>query len=236
MRVELPRRPHRPDIVLLMAALIATWFAVKRALAETPAPTAPHTTSLIVFASHRMPEGEWTALFAALRRGATNEAAETPALRGEFEILRGETLPRGLQLDLPIVVFLHGDCTLLPRPLYIQADTLGWVLRSNGRIEPFIHVNCTGLVNMLGPMSQAMSPNRRYMVMAEAMTRVILHEWIHIATQSPSHTKQGVEKRQFGVRDLLADDDVQRYRAARERRKKTSQSAPRSSPVGNGFE
>jgi hypothetical protein len=218
----------------MIVALIATWFTVERALAESPAPTTAHTTSLIVFANRRMPEAEWTDLFTALRRDAANEAAENPALRGAFEILRGDTLPRGLHLDVPIVVFLHGDCTLLPQPLYIQADTLGWVLRFNGHIEPFIHVNCTGLVNMLGPMARSMSPNRRNMVMAEAMTRVILHEWIHIATQSPSHTKQGVEKRQFNVRDLLADD-AQRPRAARERRKKAGQSAPSSSAVGNGF-
>jgi hypothetical protein len=43
--------------------------------------------------------------------------------------------------------------------------------------------------------------------MAEAMARVIMHEWIHIATQSARHGHRGVSKSIFSVRDLLVDDD-----------------------------
>jgi hypothetical protein len=215
MRVELPSRPLRSDIVLLIIALIATGLGVERAPAETPAATTPQVTTLIVFASHRMPEDEWAALFATLRTGAANAAHEYPVLRGGLEILRGDKIEKGLRVEIPIVVSLHGDCTLRPRPLYVQAGRLGWVLRFNGHIEPSIHVECSGLVNMLAPIALAMTVKRRNTVMAEAMTRVILHEWIHIATQSASHAARGVEKPAFGVRDLLADDDEIRPRRAR---------------------
>jgi len=42
--------------------------------------------------------------------------------------------------------------------------------------------------------------------MAEAMARVILHEWVHIATQSAHHGSHGVTQSVFGLQDLLADD------------------------------
>ena len=206
MRVEFPRRPHRPDAFLLMIVLFAAWFNVERVLAETPAAAGPHTTTMIVFAERIMPEGEWTALMDSLRRGAASAAEETPQLRGGFEVLRGEMIPRGLHVDVPISIYLHGDCRLVPRPFTIARGTLGWVMRVNGRIEPFVHVDCTRLVEMLSPMALGMTQNRRNTVMGEAITRVILHEWIHIATQNAKHARRGVEKSEFGVMDLLADD------------------------------
>ena len=208
MRVEHLSRPLRPDVVLLIIALFATGSAVQRVLAEAPTAKMPHTTTLIVFAKHEMPEGEWMALLAAMHHGVTETAKQAPALRGPVEILRGDEVPRGLHVDEPIPVYLHGDCRLLPRPRYIQAGRLGWVIRVHGHIEPFIHVDCTQLVDMLGPIALQMTTNRRNTVMGEAITRVVMHEWIHIATQSPEHATEGVEKPQFGVTDLLADDDA----------------------------
>ena len=41
--------------------------------------------------------------------------------------------------------------------------------------------------------------------MAEAIARVIAHEWIHIATQKAGHEKSGVMESQFQVSDLLTE-------------------------------
>jgi hypothetical protein len=206
MRVEHSSRPLRPDFILLMIALIATGSAVERAVAETRAAPKPHTTTLIVFAKHEMPEGEWAALLGSIRRDTAEMAKETPAVRGPVEVLRGDAVEKGLHVDEPIPVYLHGDCRLFPRPRYIQAGRLGWVMRVHGHIEPFIHVDCTQLVDMLGPIALEMTMNRRNTVMGEAITRVVLHEWIHIATQNPKHAEEGVEKPAFSVTDLLADE------------------------------
>jgi hypothetical protein len=74
---------------------------------------------------------------------------------------------------------------------------------------------------MLSPMALSMTQNRRNTVMGEAIARVILHEWIHIATQNPKHASRGVEKSGFGVMDLLADDaEMQQLRTVRERKRK----------------
>jgi hypothetical protein len=204
-----------------MVTLIAALFGVARALAETPAAGGPHTTTMIVFAQRSMPEGEWTALMDSLRRSEASTAQEMPELRGGFEVLRGEMIPRGLQVDVPISIYLRGDCRLVPQPFTIAEGALGWVLRVHGRIAPFVYVDCTRLVQMLSPMALSMTQNRRNTVMGEAIARVILHEWIHIATQSSKHASRGVEKSGFGVMDLLADDaEMQQLRTARERKRK----------------
>jgi hypothetical protein len=203
--------------LLLSFAIVA---AAQRGRAETQLPTAQHTTTLVVFADRHIPEGEWEDLLSAIRVGAAEiakgasafdspdktKSAGASALRAGLTVVRGDTMPAGQRIDEPVVVHLHGDCKLLPRPLYVRADRLGWVKDRHGHIEPFIHVECTQLVNMLGPMALGMDQPRRDMVMAEAITRVILHEWIHVATQNPGHAERGVAQAHFGVEDLLADD------------------------------
>jgi hypothetical protein len=70
---------------------------------------------------------------------------------------------------------------------------------------------------MLGPLALGMDRSHLDNVMAEAIARVILHEWIHIATQSASHGANGITKPQFVVRDLLAGDAEGRIRLFRKR-------------------
>jgi hypothetical protein len=199
----------------ILISLLPGWFYCGKAHAET-APSTLHTT-LIVFADHRIPDEEWTDLFAALRRAQAEIAAATPAVAGEMEIVRGDQMRPGLRVNAVISVFLHGDCTLMPGPRFVVQGALGWVPRSKGFIEPFVNVNCTRLVDMLGPLALGMDRSRRDIVMAEAMARVILHEWIHIATQSAHHGSHGVTQSQFGLRDLLADDSDVWLRLGRKR-------------------
>jgi hypothetical protein len=207
MRVELPRRPLRPVTFLIIVAFCLVFVTCGRVPAEAPALTAPHTT-LVIFADHRMAEDEWTALFSALHRGLTG-AEDGSRLAADAELIRGNTsAPVPLRKDA-IVVYLQGDCTLVPPPLYAGREfegALGWVKRVNGRIEPYVHVDCKLLVQMLGRLGMHLSRDRRNAVMGEAMARVIVHEWIHISTQSAAHASEGISQAQFTMADLLADD------------------------------
>jgi len=169
-------------------------------------------TTLVIFSEHKMPDERWADLANALRRAQAKLVSETPAITGEIVVVRGDELKPGLDVASVITVFLRGDCTLEPRPRLVVQGALGWVPRSKGIIEPFVNVNCTRLVDMLGPMALGMNRSRRDTVMAEAMARVILHEWVHIATQSAHHTSHGVSQSEFSVRDLLADDAEARSR------------------------
>ena len=178
------------------------------ATANAQSPQAPNPrTTVVVFADRPMPQGQWTALFSALQTGQANGGVETEALGGSAEFTRGDAAEPGLSVETPIVVFLHGNCDLAPLVRRTAFGVpLGWVHQLHGQIEPFAHVDCTHIGQVLGPQALGLNRDQRTSIMAAAIARVILHEWIHIATQCSAHAEQGIEKAQFGVADLMAGD------------------------------
>jgi len=167
--------------------------------------TSSARSAVVVFADRPMQDRQWNALFAALRTSKMTAEAETGAIGGDIEFIRGDKLQLGMQVKTAIVVYLHGDCILEPlsrRTAY--GVPLGWVLKVHGRIEPFVHVDCTRIGGVLGPQGRGLDADERNGVMAGAIARVIAHEWIHIATQSSSHAVSGIEKAEYGVADLMA--------------------------------
>jgi hypothetical protein len=209
MRVELSRRLRRPAKFLLMIAFLISACQKDRTYAQGVAPAEPRTT-LVIFADKRMADDEWVALFDALEKGARGVAKEAPALKGGADLMRGDSIERGLVASNPISVYLHGECRLFPMPRYTPVGALGWVWRVHGQIEPFIHVDCAAIAQELGPLVLGMNSKRRDTVMGEAMARVILHEWVHVATQNAHHAAHGVAKSSFGIADLLAEDEEMR--------------------------
>ena len=78
-------------------------------------------------------------------------------------------------------------------------------LKSQVGIRPFIHVDCSRITEVLGQHVFGMDKNSRNAVMAEAISRVILHEWVHIASQNPAHAREGIAKPSFSVEELVPD-------------------------------
>jgi hypothetical protein len=208
MRAKLPRRPRGPEKFIILALfMIAPLLSAAQQPVSQAKEAAPPTT-LIVFARHPLHDDQWEALFAALRRGVADAADGESPLPSHLDLIRGTDIVPGLRVDDPISVYLEGDCTLVPRERSVTIGALGWVLQEHGVIGPYIHVECGQIAQILGPLALGMNWSRRDMVMGEAITRVILHEWTHIATQSATHTKQGIAKSSFGLKDLLADDET----------------------------
>jgi hypothetical protein len=214
MRVFIPRDSSRPvnariaSLIFALTMVVSPWHTGRAWAQGSPAAgmkAGESHTTLVIFADRRMEDREWRALFDAVRGNVPEAAAETPAIAGTPEIIRGDTMNPGLRLDAVVVVFLHGDCDLEPLARRIAFGVpLGWVRRINGSIEPFVHVDCTGIGQVLGPQAQGLDRDRRNALRGGAIARVILHEWIHIATQSRSHGERGISRAQFGVRDLMA--------------------------------
>ena len=203
-------------IMLMWMALVSASFCSGKAFVEIPV---PHTT-LVVFTDHHMDDDQWAALVTELRRSQIVATAKIPVLSGDFEVLRGEYVVPGLRVENGISVFLRGDCSLWPAPRHPAEGALGWVPLANGRIQPFIYVDCSRIADMLDPLVLGMHRERRNTVMAEAVARVVLHEWIHFATQTVSHGRRGITQSQFNVRDLLAEDTEFGARLASRREKK----------------
>lgn len=159
--------------ILLLTFMVAQWIAGP-AHAQAAVVALPRIT-FIVFADMPMPDGEWAALFEDLHQGYANLALEMH-FHGSVDVIRGDSKVRGIQVDVPVSIYLHGNCTLLAQPdHYVVQGALGWVLRDHGHIEPFIHVDCTRIGEMLGQHALGMNRDRRNVVMAEAISRVVLH-------------------------------------------------------------
>ncbi len=205
MRSQLSRQPRSPAVFLLTIALMMASCAHTKSYAQPSVPQAK--TTLVFFADQGMRDAEWSALFQALDREIRTQSAKNdgPALDTHF--LRGDRMASGVEVSHAVSVYLHGDCWLVPMLRTSTTGALGWVRRVHGRIEPFIHVDCTKIAQELGPLSLGMNRARRDTVMGEAMARVIVHEWVHVSTQSARHTRNGVEKPSFDPGDLLVNDE-----------------------------
>ncbi|MDE3201748.1 MAG: hypothetical protein KGN79_12605 [Acidobacteriota bacterium] len=186
--------------VLIFGAVLASTTLVWADPAATP-----HTT-IVVNGTEKLPPGEWDAFVSALRanlRSAENAVVgidENPTILPDSEVVVG------LEMDDPLVIFLHGSCT--PRldggPRF-EGGRLGWVDDEDGSIEPFIHIECDNIVRMLEPVFFHLNRQAQINAMGEAMARATLHEWVHVKRQVPSHDKTGIEKAHYSLRDLIPD-------------------------------
>jgi hypothetical protein len=187
-------------VVLLVLQWLMCRVHLRAAVVATPRVT------FVVFADKPMADEEWAALSSALGDGFERLAVETHFVSSGFEIVRGEKVAVGTQFEGIIPIFLHGSCHLAGQPDQHEVHgPLGWVIRAGGEIQPFIHVDCGRITDMLNQRALWMNHGTRTAAMAEAISRVVLHEWVHIATQSAAHTREGIEKRSFATEDLIPD-------------------------------
>ncbi len=187
-------------VVLLVLEWLGCRVDLQGAVVATPRVT------LVVYAEKPMADEEWAALSSSLRNGFERLALETHFVSSGFEIVRGEKVAAGAQLEGIIPIFLHGSCHLVGQPAQHEVHgPLGWVIRDHDEIQPFIHVDCGRIADMLNQRALWMNHGTRTAAMAEAISRVVLHEWVHIATQSAAHTREGIEKRSFALEDLIPD-------------------------------
>lgn len=205
-------KPHVAHLIFGLALVVSLWSdssAIAQGLAVSgPRQIESHTT-MVIFKDRKMQDRDWRTLFDSIRKNVAEGAAETPAIAGRPEVIRGDAMEPDRRIDEAVIVFLHGDCDLEPLARRKTFGVpLGWVFRVNGRIQPFVHVDCTRIGQVLGPQAEWLDRDRRNTLMGVAIARVILHEWVHIATQSSSHAERGISKAQFGVEDLTAGAEL----------------------------
>jgi hypothetical protein len=206
--------------VLALSLLPQVCRATVQAQAPNSASAPAANAVLAIFSDRPMSNEFWPILVTALREELASGAPETRVLPGQtvgaarssdpaVQILRGDRIAPGFIADNPITIYLHGNCGI-PTPRLFSpgqpsiSGALGWVRSNHGQIEHFIHVECTRLAQMLATQAYGFDRDQRNGLMALAIARVILHEWIHIATQNPGHTRDGLGKAAFRPRDLVA--------------------------------
>jgi hypothetical protein len=167
------------------------------------------TTALVFYAERHADESLWPLLFQILLQdlsAGTGELPEGVVLDKQPAILRGSDDLLGISFSRVVSVRLLGRCDGVPQGQRLAGSgPLGWVLRVSGKVQPYIYIDCTRLAQVLEPATAGMSKQRRQSAMAQAISRVLIHEWVHIITQSSAHSRRGLTQPNLSVNDLIGD-------------------------------
>ncbi|MBV8630467.1 MAG: hypothetical protein JOZ83_06050 [Silvibacterium sp.] len=159
-------------------------------------------TAVVFYADRHTAEPMWGRLFEAFRAEVAEERQEYP-LPEDFMAVRASELKAGQEFADVIEVRLIGRCDVAEQAYRaLPKGPLGWVVRASGEIQPFIYVDCGRLAQYLGPAALGMNEDQRRSAMGRAISRVAIHEWIHIETQSARHESKGIGQAELNSREL----------------------------------
>jgi hypothetical protein len=203
--MSLLRLLHRQAGGAILGALLTLLPASAAVLPSQP--EEPGTT-IVFYAQPNVSEDLWPALFQVLRADLAEETGELPngfVLDKQAAFVRGSDDLRGHVFSRIIVVKLLGRCDVLPQTGHPSRGPLGWVPQISGTIQPLISIDCTRIAEVLRPAAAGLNKPGRQYVMDQAIAHVLIHEWIHIATQSTRHSSRGISQAYLSVNDLIEE-------------------------------
>ena len=167
-------------------------------------------TAIVFYTQPRVSPELWPDLQQSIRDDLAAGEGTSPngfALdRNPTLILGNNDAAVGIDSSRLIVVRLLGRCDVLPQLNHPSpAGPLGWVPLVSGSIQPFISVDCNRIAQALRPISAGPTSIERRREMVQAIAHVVIHEWIHIATQSSTHGRKGITKQFLSVNELTAE-------------------------------
>ena len=191
-------------------ASVGFLFALLLAHALAPALHAQQAgTAVVFYAQPQVNDELWPDLLQSLHgdlAAGIGESANGFALQLNATYFRGNDIPESLDFSKVIIVKLLGRCDVLPQSDHpLLKGPLGWVRKVSGTIQPFIFVDCERIAQVLRADSLGLTKYERRHEMAQAIAHVVIHEWIHIATQSPAHGTRGVTKQFLSPEELTAE-------------------------------
>ncbi len=105
-----------------------------------------------------------------------------------------------------VVVELRGGCSLHRFPGEQPARPLGYTHVSDGRVLPFIEIDCAAVAASVSRVTPESAAFLNTDVYARALAAVLTHEMIHALTESKTHFEAGVMQPQLTPRDLTGPD------------------------------
>lgn len=157
------------------------------------------SAAMLLDFSEPLPENNWHILKAELER---TEITTLP--KESTRWVKREQFFQDMQAGEIFQVHLKGECGAGVDALEHPAPgPLGWVYQVDGRILPFVFVDCDRIAHALWPELRGRTPAERRQKMARAISRVVTHELTHIVTQDPGHLPAGVQKAHLRPDELL---------------------------------
>ncbi len=165
-------------------------------------------TAIAFYAQPQVSEDMWPSLFQIVRADLASGAGESlngVALDQDPILVRGSDDLRGVTFSHIISVKLLGRCDVLPQTNRPElTGPLGWVLLVSGKIQPYVSIDCTRIAQVLRPAVAGLNKEDRRYAMMQAIAHVLIHEWIHIATQSDVHGRRGIMQAYLSANQLIA--------------------------------
>lgn len=159
-------------------------------------------TAVVFYADPQVEDAVWPSLVAAFHNEVVQEASDYP-LPADAEPIRASSLHEGREFGKIIEVHLIGRCDVVQQAYQpVRPGPLGWVLDVSGEIQPFVYINCERLVQFLNPTTLGMNDDQRREAMARAISRIAIHEWIHIDAQSARHASHGIRQAELSGDEL----------------------------------
>lgn len=136
------------------------------------------------------------------------ELAAIPDLNLNLTWLRSEDLTTGIELDQPVQVRLMGRCNLAgaPEEGSRQPGPYAWAHVSDGRVLPFIEVNCDRIRNALFSTMWGEDFQHRDFLLGRALARIIAHELRHALRREVHHSEEGLAQPRLTAASLIRGD------------------------------
>lgn len=131
-----------------------------------------------------------------------------PDLSLDVTWLKSENLTTGIVLDTPVQVRLSGRCNLsgVPDKASRQPGSYAWAHVSDGRVLPFIDVNCDRLRNALFSAMWGEDYQHRDFLLGRALARIIAHELHHVVHSEVHHSEEGLAQPRLTAASLIRGD------------------------------
>ncbi len=161
-------------------------------------------TAMVFFADPGVEASVWPSLVETFHSEVVRAESEYP-LPEDVEPIRGSGVHEGQEFGRVIEVHLIGRCDVVEQAYHpMPRGPLGWVLRVSGEIQPFVFVDCGRLAQFLNPSTLGMSDEQRTEAMARAISRIAIHEWIHIDAQTAKHESHGIRQAELSGEELIS--------------------------------
>jgi hypothetical protein len=136
------------------------------------------------------------------------ELAAIPDLNLNLSWLRSEDLTAGIELDHPVQVRLAGRCNLAGAPDKgsRQPGPYAWAHVSEGRVLPFIEVDCDRIRNALFSTMWGEDFQHRDFLLGRALARIIAHELHHVVHSEVHHSEEGLAQPRLTAASLIRGD------------------------------
>lgn len=176
------------------------------------APVCLLTVGAVAAPSQGLIEGS-NQIFVYMRQGTGVSGDVLEALQRETEALMESGGFHVQWLDEPrevaaalVVVHLEGRCSPWPVAVIQPAgQRLASTSLANGRILPFVNVDCAALRQFLArALRSTVKPDPQFLY-GRALGRLLAHELYHVVGQTSDHTRSGVTRAAVSVSDLISD-------------------------------